>query len=355
MRYAFFLGAGASKTCNAPLQGEILKDYFLQRRQRLQPYDQEYYQNTDIHTFLYQFFGIDVENDDIASISFPTFEEILGIIDLALAKKDTFPNFENGSANLGAEDRLLACRDRFIGLMAIILKERLSGVDNNHELLIAELKRKNILNSTIFCSTNYDILIDNALLRNRCTIDYGFQFRNSPAQESRQKVSLYKLHGSLNWLYCPTCKKMELTPLEKGAVNYYSPTDFEVVTCRHCESIKRPVIIPPTYFKDFSNYHLNVVWHKAEQALKKVDYIFFCGYSFPDADIQIKYLLKRAEIIRRNKPLRIIVINNFNGKSDDAKSVEESRYKRFFQHGCVTYSESSFSDLIANIDAHLSN
>jgi hypothetical protein len=48
-------------------------------------------------------------------------------------------------------------------------------------------------------------------------------------------------------------------------------------------------------------------------ALRKVNQVVFCGYSFPDADIHIKYLLKRAQT-NRDRPLHFTVVNNFKGK-----------------------------------------
>ena len=31
-------------------------------------------------------------------------------------------------------------------------------------------------------------------------------------------MQLFKPHGSLNWLFCPTCNELEITPKEKGVV-----------------------------------------------------------------------------------------------------------------------------------------
>ena len=80
-----------------------------------------------------------------------------------------------------------------------------------------------------------------------------------------------------------------------------------------------------------SNFYLQEIWRKAENALKQAKRIFFCGYSFPDADIHIKYLLKRVEINRGSTP-EIFIINNHKGKSDDQRENEELRYKRFFKN-----------------------
>jgi hypothetical protein len=78
----------------------------------------------------------------------------------------------------------------------------------------------------------------------------------------------------------------------------------------------------------------------------EVNHIVFCGYSFPDADIHIKYLLKRAQT-NRNLPLRITVINDHPGKKASEKQQEQDRYKRFLGN-TIRYTANSFEDFIAD-------
>ena len=77
--------------------------------------------------------------------------------------------------------------------------------------------------------------------------------------------------------------------------------------------------------------------------MRGIKKIIFCGYSFPDADIHIKYLLKRLEL-GKNNPLEVIVINHFEGKRDDImKDMEKERYIRFFKnYECINYTDMSF-------------
>ena len=93
-----------------------------------------------------------------------------------------------------------------------------------------------------------------------------------------------------------------------------------------------------------SNYYLQKIWHRAENVLKQAKRIFFCGYSFPDADIHVKYLLKRIEINRGSTP-EIFIINNHEKKSDDQKESEKLRYMRFFKNSeNVDYTDQSFEN-----------
>lgn len=77
---------------------------------------------------------------------------------------------------------------------------------NTHLNLLNNLQDRN---DFAFISTNYDILIDKSILEIGKDIDYGFNYINS--KQSINSISLFKIHGSLNWLYCPVCKKIKIT------------------------------------------------------------------------------------------------------------------------------------------------
>ena len=81
-------------------------------------------------------------------------------------------------------------------------------------------------------------------------------------------------------------------------------------------------------------------------ALRKVNHVIFCGYSFPDADIHIKYLLKRAQT-NRDGELRITVINHFVGKKLKESEPEKERFQRFLGTA-VNYTTMSFEEFSAN-------
>jgi hypothetical protein len=106
-----------------------------------------------------------------------------------------------------------------------------------------------------------------------------------------------------------------------------------------------PIIVPPTYLKATANIHLQTIWHKAEQALLAAERIVFCGYSLPDADLNIKYLLKRMEL-RRATPPELIVVNNHADKDARASELERTRYSRFFKSPII-YTDYCFEDLCA--------
>ncbi len=357
MKTAIFLGAGASKSDGAPLQGELFQDYFMS-------YSFSKNQNNEMNQVLIDFFQsafqIDVLHVDNAT-AFPTFEEVFGLLDLSLTRNAPFQS----SGKISGKYTPQAIKRHLIILMALILKEKLCVPGYNHCFLIQNIAHDLITNNNIyFLSTNYDILMDNVLGNFDYMIDYGFaaplnmSCRNdrtmievkSPKRLSVKETdfnkrcfTLFKLHGSLNWLYCKDCKSLTVTPYQKGAANYPMLADaFAYTYCNHCQAMKEPVIIPPTYFKNYNNGYLKQTWDSAAKNLEETDHIIFCGYSFPDADIHMKYLLKKAEIARK-KPFRVTVINHFNGKSETLAVEEKNRFDRFFSQK-VNYTHVSFEE-----------
>jgi NAD-dependent SIR2 family protein deacetylase len=331
-----FLGAGASAADGAPTQNRLFREYFEHG-----PHTDDV--STSLSQFFKDFFGIDTRGS-LNSTDFPTFEEVLGILELALNRNESFKNY----SLMPKEPKVQNIREQIIILIARILKERLLSRRPVHDGLIARLNRESKLRTTSFISLNYDILIDNALtdIHHEIDLDYGIQFTNFAKSgdwhEPRpdRSTKLFKLHGSLNWLYCPTCISLTITPKEKS-VSTIADTPKP---CDSCQTDMIPIIIPPTFFKVMSNHFLQQIWCETEKVMMTTKRIVFCGYSFPDADIHVKYLLKRAEVNRGTTP-DIYVFNNHSGKSNEIKQREKERYERFFsEKSKVRYLDKSFED-----------
>lgn len=331
-----FLGAGASCADGAPTQGELFRDYFLHYNN--QPSDRVHHSwDRELATFFFVFFGIDVDDPEgVKNATFPTFEEVLGILEIAESQNESFRDW--GTTHLvdaQQKPRIQHMHDVLILLIAEILDKKLRGKATQHPKLIKALHNAEWLRQTSFVSLNYDILIDNAILPAhddwKLGLDYAIDFVNVGDEwwrpEEGNSVKLLKLHGSLNWLYCPTCRTIRITPKEKGICKL--KWHANECLCTKCQSLAVPIIIPPTYLKALSNLYLRQIWDAAERVLSECDRLVFCGYSFPDADIHIRYLLKRVEVNRQSTP-EIFIVNEHDGKNDAARETEQSRYLRFF-------------------------
>ena len=297
----------------------------------------------ELAEFFREMFRIDVNRPDVKGIEFPIFEEVLALTDLAIIRKEAFRNFdlENRTDKSG---RLRRVGQYLVFLVAAILHEKVKRRAKCHRLLVQRLADSDSLRRVVFVSTNYDILIDNALTDQHSVVDldYGIEFRNiedwDPPLRGRE-VRLYKPHGSLNWLLCGTCGELDITPKEKGVITRMISANE---ACRHCRNQYSPLIVPPTFYKDLNNVFLSSVWNQTETALGLVNHVIFCGYSFADADMHVKYLLKRAQT-NRDGDLKFTVINQHKTKTPEEADTEKRRYQRFLGPD-VDYTNLSFEE-----------
>lgn len=88
MKICIFLGAGASAAENLPIQNEIFSRYFKYNL----PKHPDSEMNKKLVDFFKEIFNIDVLDDNIDKVNFPTFEEVLGILDMADQRMEAFKN-----------------------------------------------------------------------------------------------------------------------------------------------------------------------------------------------------------------------------------------------------------------------
>ena len=118
---AIFLGAGASKAEGAPLQGELFAEYFSSthfRRSRSS-------MDRELTDFFSEMFGLNVKRRDITNVTFPTFEEVLGLTDLAVMRKEAFRHFDIGNREQKNSGRLRIVAQYLVFLVAKVLDAKL--------------------------------------------------------------------------------------------------------------------------------------------------------------------------------------------------------------------------------------
>ncbi len=178
----------------------------------------------DLIRFFKLAFGMDLNTEVPDKANQPTLEEVLGIIETALTRSESFKGF----GIMPNDPKLQQVREHLILLIGAIL-----GVPRArpgyHRRLVRSLAEADWLLNTSVVSLNYDIYMDNAVLTARdeydIDLDYGTDFANFDHQDDWERprpgrsFSLYKLHGSLNWLYCPRCTALTLTPKVKGVLS----------------------------------------------------------------------------------------------------------------------------------------
>lgn len=337
----FFFGAGASKAERGLLTSELLLESLKEPNVK-----SEF--RSIIEQFLNDLFKVRSIEDIRSTSQLPSYEEILTLVDVALLKQEEFSYYWNRT-------KLLELREALVYCIAKILKIKLQPREEEnptpqyHRLFVQNIlnERRQIDPSDYsFISLNYDILLDYALidLYPRWHVDYGISFRKFHEPHPDQGIKLLKLHGSLNWMFCPVCNTMKLNLKGKIADIVIS----EEIPCDLDDAAQRPVIIPPTWLKVYDNAYLVKIWLEAEHTLRRANEVFFIGYSLPESDIHVRYLLKKS-LFRKDTPPRIVVITSPRNKEG---SDLHRRYERFF--GVVEYHPVGFESFSSDVEKYIS-
>jgi len=285
-------GAGATKACGGPLTNEILPDALALKRQL----ERGRYIAL-VERFLTENFNLPRAATRRAE-HFPPLPLVLSLVDTALDRGDAL-----GSA--WPSDRLRTVRDGLEYLVFALLEHRLKTIGPHYRLFLEGLYARRPENVTII-SLNYDIIADNTLARlgerQQALPDYRCDIATPAYRQAPRFGCLLKVHGSLNWLYCPNCHRLDLGVAPSGRTvkvrgqlyNLDSEYGRRGSPCSECETLLRPVLITPTHLKDYRNPHIARVWYEAARALREAKRAIFIGYSMPEDDVEVIYLFKRG-------------------------------------------------------------
>lgn len=184
-----------------------------------------------------------------------------------------------------------------------------------HEIFLDYLHRQDPHFSLI--SMNYDMYLERAAMQHlewlrSQTYDesvtsptYSVAFEQ-PQRHRPGIRTLHKLHGSCDWAHCSGCGRISLLNTsrylkerglreEKLTLESFMKQllGAKQAQCGRCGSMLRPVIIPPTLVKNYSNSHIRHVWSHAERELQRCTEIYFVGYAMAADDLEFISMLKR--------------------------------------------------------------
>ncbi len=271
-----FLGAGATKSCGGPLTDEILPAVLAAPDPSPSP--------ASLSNFFGSLFHV---SPGSPPDQFPSLPLVMSLIDTALDRRQTFhPDWDPQKMS----DLRQAIELRIFDL----LEEQLyKAPTNNHWQLLQTVYPAP--SEPCVISTNYDLIIDTAMMSVSETRtpegrlpDYRVHL-STPfySAEGGRFGTLLKLHGSLNWLYCRTCQRMEVGASESSRFlkvlgRVVGPSIKQSYTpdgnrCPVCNTHMRPLLIAPSHLKDYRNPHLAQVWYEAERVLREADRAVFIG------------------------------------------------------------------------------
>lgn len=306
----FFLGAGFSKEAGAPLQGTILEKVLNYNGPNYGNPVEEYL--TNVRTFLEDAFNLHT-NQAIRN-SF-CLEDFYTPIDKCINDNLSFRGY--------SVDHIRKVRNQLSTLVSMVIDNEIenSGEDDGYldtfASYIVHNSRRSREYKPAVISTNWDILLDRRIYRRingSDAVDLGTHVTGFGERQDDQMVpamvalargnhtvKLFNIHGSLNWLKCPSCSRLFVKPNLKIGIMDHSLN----LTCRFCRDKYRlpanisdgfklePQIIYPTFLKELNNQHFISIWEATARAISKAKQIVFIGYSFQQADFEIRQLLAR--------------------------------------------------------------
>lgn len=390
---AVLFGAGATKALGGPLTDEILPHvlgvgacvYCGKAREEF-PQDR-----TEDHLEVDKFLRLAFNVPDVASErridDYPHLPLLMTLIDQSIAKNEPLiPGYGRGRLQRVRLSMLTVIYD------SLIYQEK----RKNAEMVRKVLHRDNPYRKTLsyiasdlskecggrprsaydylktgdlkLITTNYDTYIENTLFALQHAqgdaslrpVDYGCQpehlvptaYTDFDPAESRHFGSLYKLHGSIAWGYCSSCRALYdgMTDLatmviqsltgapESQDADPSQAREFRHTgnnrggfSCRRCGCDVGFFMVAPSIHKEYENVHISRVWDEAETALREAEHWYIVGYSLPADDFEIARLLMRGLRMGLQK-------NGENGRNDKRITVIQkkaspdtrSRYERLF-------------------------
>lgn len=249
----------------------------------------------------------------------------------------------------------------------LLLKTRLGATQNEDIVSVITMNWDDVLEQTLFelCDLHNQSLRKNQkkIYPDLCFYNYTLNKSSNylPSIHIKAKghrnIKILKMHGSLSWLECPKCGRIYTDFLRDIAVDEYSG-----INCPYCaetdsvsknDPVLRNLIITPTFMKSFDNLNLKNIWHNAYIDVSEADHLIFIGYSFPDADFEMRCLLKKST--KSNAKITVVLhssddpsayMMNFleKGYSEaeamdlvSKMSLPEERYKTFFGEGSIVF------------------
>lgn len=412
VRRVYLIGAGMSKECGAPTLGEFLSPQYLKLARKTdvelakkfirsaypkgaEPNIEDVLSFVD-HAMEQREPVMDFGTEDLREVRAAVVNVITEILmknqenlDHVFGVDDTYKpysalNADQGRGRLILETKLVceltAEMGRFLGEVNTVENRSASskeakGWSETYSRLVAALN-----DGDTIITMNYDLFLDIAVASmsekfghtddgSSFNVTYGVDIQKISSDgdvacngilDFRSKeeylfrgpsVTFLKLHGSLNWAICSSCKTLlttDWTPVSRIStyINRLQSADVDFKSRHLCcpRFTLEPLIVAPTWMKDYDNPILRDLWQTAVTRLHQADEVVFMGYSFSEADFQLRYLFSRALHMRYGRPWRCITVVN-----PDQSVVD--RYRRFF--GNITYKKMRVSEFLRGVPINI--
>jgi NAD-dependent SIR2 family protein deacetylase len=342
---AVFLGAGASKPFGYPITRELMLKIF-QHIRRVQKGRQKNAQRR-LHEFLVRL----LPGERASEALVPMVTSVLSLLDHALATGQVLLPESSLEETREARETLERELIRAIPDDEAFNATELKLFDNYCDWLESlYLARKSARLGIV--TSNYDMLSDVAacyvtkvhgdLGDWRYTdvakkIDFGFRWNHpykniSFPRPDKPRFSLYKLHGSTNWLRCPLCENLYVNPDGRISMLAGSGFSWRGNVCHCSNTLLEAQIVSPSFLRSVRDPNLIAIWRNALDLLRESDQWLIVGYGFPDEDVAIRALFTRA-FSSRKKPPQVSVVQLGAGALPNYQSFFPSDNFQYYTGG----------------------
>ncbi len=335
---AVFLGAGASVPFGFPVTSGLLPMTMsgLADRGLFEELNTPTNERNDMRELLGYLRGLFPGwNPTFPGDKLPLITEVLSLIDYSLAEaKPMQPG--------RTQEQSLRARHLLVRAISQILWEAGGEKMKNRPLLrsFRNWVRGTCAHNGGVITTNYDTCVEQGLFGKKKTVherfDFGFSWLDvysetrvvRPRPES-PSMRWFKLHGSLNWLRCPSCEHIYFNPCGNIGHQQFRRTLDGRNTC-YCDKGARLEVhlVAPSMYRTVRDSNLLEVWKNSMQLLLEAKEWIIVGYSLPTEDIAIRSMLVRAYHAEGKQP-KITVVQH----GEDAKSFYRLLFPNCVYHG----------------------
>lgn len=234
-----------------------------------------------------------------------------------------------------------------------------------HERLLSRLDP---LDSIV--TVNYDLVCDHALMKIEAKGSSGSPHQDShigklpgllheqnlygglqpPALMARERQRGYylKLHGSLDWIQCPTPNCRANVNIFSTSLSLFAEGQIEGEPCRFCGSTLRTMIVPPVASKRLEDRgRLAFLWNLALREIRNASELVVIGMSLAPTDFEVRWLIREGLDVRQRagKGKRVTVVNPCQTAVDQVmRCVPSGEYNSSTFSSIADYSDSLIRD-----------
>jgi hypothetical protein len=310
MSTVFVLGAGASKAMfGLPLMNNFFSNYKPEIYPNLQKFLERYFRYSLDN-------GVNINMEEVTTCLALQSDRVgsfgqIELPELRLAREE-FNNYVFETLNSPVPNENI---DKLFEEIGLDLKSFSNDLDDkqniitfNYDLGIDRLLYK-VSNKSYNNLASGTILTRLKMLLGQ-TDTYGGP-RPSLFWKYRNSGVYLKLHGSLDWLYCPNEQCFHHQIFFPNQSENEDFNDKVCYPCGLCGSPLAPVIIPPSLLKTFDLFpKLSLFWHLAYKKLVQAERVVVIGLSFAASDYYLRWLFKNSLAPRfGDNPPRIEIVD----------------------------------------------